>query len=185
MALQTAPAAAAPSNQTTEPDPFHEELKRLLPRLRVYALSLTRDQIAADDLVHDTVVKALAGRHSFQPGTNLSAWLFRIERNEFISNMRRVRPSVPVDSAIDLGGAVERDLSARDERHAALGAHVVVEAGAVAQDDVLAGVHHDVATLGRDGLMVDRAGERGVGPEHIEDDVARRDAARDPSPYRR
>ena len=80
---------------------FHEQLKAILPRLRVYALSLTRDRDSADDLVHDTVIKALTGRASFEPGTNLSAWVFRIQRNEFISGLRRLRPSVPVDSTID------------------------------------------------------------------------------------
>src|SRR5471030_1183151 len=79
---------------------FHEQLKTILPRLRVYALSLTRDRDSADDLVHDTVVKALTGRKSFQPGTNLSAWLFRIQRNEFISGLRRRRPTVPVDTHV-------------------------------------------------------------------------------------
>jgi RNA polymerase sigma-70 factor (ECF subfamily) len=79
---------------------FHEQLKAILPRLRVYALSLTRDRDAADDLVHDTVIKALTGRGSFEPGTNLSAWVFRIQRNEFISGLRRMRPTVPVDSAV-------------------------------------------------------------------------------------
>jgi RNA polymerase sigma-70 factor, ECF subfamily len=79
---------------------FHEQLKAILPRLRVYALSLTRDRDAADDLVHDTVIKALTGRASFEPGTNLSAWVFRIQRNEFISGLRRQRPTVPVDTAI-------------------------------------------------------------------------------------
>ena len=79
---------------------FHDQLKATLPRLRIYALSLTRDRDAADDLVHDTVIKALTGRHSFQPGTNLAAWLFRIQRNEFISGLRRQRPSVPIDTAI-------------------------------------------------------------------------------------
>ena len=79
---------------------FHEQLKTILPRLRIYALSLTRDRDSADDLVHDTVIKALTGRNSFQPGTNLAAWLFRIQRNEFISGLRRRRPTVPVDTAI-------------------------------------------------------------------------------------
>lgn len=79
---------------------FHEQLKTILPRLRIYALSLTRDRDAAEDLVHDTVIKALTGRNSFQPGTNLAAWLFRIQRNEFISGLRRRRPTVPVDTAI-------------------------------------------------------------------------------------
>jgi len=79
---------------------FHTDLKTLLPRLRIYALSLTRDRDRADDLVQETVVKALTGRHSFQPGTNFGAWLFRIERNEFISGLRRARPTVCLDDAI-------------------------------------------------------------------------------------
>ena len=96
--------AIAPAKKTKTPkhdiNDFHEQLKAILPRLRVYALSLTRDRDAADDLVHDTVIKALTGRESFEPGTNLSAWVFRIQRNEFISGLRRMRPTVPVDSAI-------------------------------------------------------------------------------------
>lgn len=91
------------ATQTTQDDgtrDFHEQLKTILPRLRIYALSLTRDRDQAEDLVHDTVIKALTGRNSFQPGTNLAAWLFRIQRNEFISGLRRRRPTVPVDTAI-------------------------------------------------------------------------------------
>src|ERR687892_727965 len=91
---------AMPSSQDKDARDFHEQLKTILPRLRIYALSLTRDRDAADDLVHDTVIKALTGRRSFQPGTNLAAWLFRIQRNEFISGLRRQRPTVPVDTAI-------------------------------------------------------------------------------------
>lgn len=79
---------------------FHVDLKALLPRLRIYALSLTRDRDRADDLVQDAVVKALAGQRSFQPGTNFPAWLFRIQRNEFISGLRRLRPTVPIDDVI-------------------------------------------------------------------------------------
>ena len=79
---------------------FHTDLKALLPRLRVYALSLTRDRDRADDLVQETAVKALAGRHSFRPGTNFGAWLFRIQRNEFVSGLRRTRPTVTLDEVI-------------------------------------------------------------------------------------
>lgn len=85
--------------QTTATD-FHAELKELLPRLRIYALSLTRDRDRADDLVQETVVKALAGRHSFRAGTNFAAWAFRIQRNEFISGLRRLKPTVCFDDAI-------------------------------------------------------------------------------------
>lgn len=85
--------------QTTATD-FHAELKELLPRLRIYALSLTRDRDRADDLVQETVVKALVGRHSFRAGTNFAAWAFRIQRNEFISGLRRLKPTVCFDDAI-------------------------------------------------------------------------------------
>jgi RNA polymerase sigma-70 factor, ECF subfamily len=97
MAIDT--STTHPST-VTELGDFHQQLTAILPRLRIYALSLTRNRDQADDLVHDTVVKALAGRHSFQLGTNLAAWLFRIQRNEFISGIRRQRPTVPVDSTV-------------------------------------------------------------------------------------
>ena len=99
MATEPRDDVCVPKRDFHERD-FHDQLKTILPRLRIYALSLTRDRDGADDLVHDTVVKALAGRHSFQPGTNLAAWLFRIQRNEFISGIRRKRPTVPVDTEI-------------------------------------------------------------------------------------
>lgn len=97
MAIETSTTTPSTTNDVGD---FHGQLTTILPRLRIYALSLTRNRDSADDLVHDTVIKALAGRQSFQPGTNLAAWLFRIQRNEFISGLRRVRPTVPVDSTI-------------------------------------------------------------------------------------
>ena len=97
MAIDTSTTNTSTVNDVGD---FHDQLTAVLPRLRIYALSLTRNRDSADDLVHDTVVKALAGRQSFQPGTNLAAWLFRIQRNEFISGLRRLRPTVPVDSTV-------------------------------------------------------------------------------------
>ena len=79
---------------------FDTDLTQLLPRLRIYALSLTRDSVRADDLVQQTVVRSLAGRNSFRPGTNFPGWLFRIQRNEFISGLRRERPTVELNDAI-------------------------------------------------------------------------------------
>ena len=75
---------------------FNLGLTGSLARLRVYALSLTRNGDRADDLVQQTVLKALAGRESFLPGSNFAGWLFRIQRNEFISELRRTRPIVDV-----------------------------------------------------------------------------------------
>ena len=79
---------------------FETDLTQQLPRLRIYALSLTRDPVRADDLVQQTVVRSLAGRKSFRPGTNFPGWLFRIQRNEFISGLRRERPTVELNDAI-------------------------------------------------------------------------------------
>jgi len=76
----------------TEIDGFNANLKDVLPRLRIYAVSLTRDRDRADNLVQQTSLKALAGRESFRPGTNFGGWIFRILRNEFISELRRERP---------------------------------------------------------------------------------------------
>ena len=75
---------------------FNLGLTGSLARLRVYALSLTRNGDRADDLVQQTVLKALAGRESFLPGSNFAGWLFRIQRNEFISELRRTRLIVDV-----------------------------------------------------------------------------------------
>ena len=77
---------------------FDLDLKNILPRLRIYALSLTHNGDRADDLVQQTAFKALAGRASFRIGSNFGGWIFRIQRNEFISELRRNRPTVELDS---------------------------------------------------------------------------------------
>jgi RNA polymerase sigma-70 factor (ECF subfamily) len=80
---------------------FDLDLTASLARLRIYALSLTRNGDGADDLVQQTVLKALAGRESFRPGTNFAAWIFRIQRNEFISELRRRRPTVHIHGELE------------------------------------------------------------------------------------
>ena len=70
------------------PDP-REELVEHLPAMRAFAMSLTRNPAAADDLVQDTVVKAWSNFDKFQEGTNLRAWLFTILRNSFSSLYRK------------------------------------------------------------------------------------------------
>ena len=81
-------------------DGFNADLTGILPRLRAYALSLTHNRDRADDLVQQTALKALAGRKSFRLGTNFGGWIFRIQRNEFISELRRERPTVNLDDAV-------------------------------------------------------------------------------------
>ncbi len=67
------------------------ELASLLPELRIYARFLVRDSAKSDDLVQDSVVRALASLGQFQPGTSLKAWLFTILRNAWFEQSRRRR----------------------------------------------------------------------------------------------
>ncbi len=68
-----------------------QELTILLPELRAYARFLARDRPASDDLVQDTVVRALASIAQFQAGTSVKAWVFTILRNAFFEQSRRRR----------------------------------------------------------------------------------------------
>jgi RNA polymerase sigma-70 factor (ECF subfamily) len=65
-----------------------------IPRLRAFAISLSGSADRADDLVQETVIRAMANIDSFTPGTNMSAWLFTILRNRFRSEYRKRRREV-------------------------------------------------------------------------------------------
>ncbi|MGH6945014.1 MAG: sigma-70 family RNA polymerase sigma factor [Geminicoccaceae bacterium] len=57
--------------------------------LRRYAFALTGSRIEAEDLIQETLMRAIAGARSFQRGGNLRGWLFSIMHNAFISTMRK------------------------------------------------------------------------------------------------
>jgi RNA polymerase sigma-70 factor (ECF subfamily) len=57
--------------------------------LKPFAINLTRDTEAANDLFQETLYKALANKEKYNAGTNIKAWLFTIMRNIFINNYRR------------------------------------------------------------------------------------------------
>ena len=65
-----------------------------VPSLRAFAISLSGNIDRADDLVQETLLRAMANIDSFQPGTNMSAWLFTILRNHFRSEYRKRRREV-------------------------------------------------------------------------------------------
>lgn len=58
--------------------------------LRHYAYQLTRNVEDTNDLVQDTMMKALVYHHKFEDGTNLKGWLYTIMKNTFINNYRRL-----------------------------------------------------------------------------------------------
>ena len=78
---------------------FARLLEAQLPRLRRYARALTRDPSRADDLVQDTLVRALDKQHLYQDGTNLRAWLFTLMHNQHVNNARR---NVREDNSLDV-----------------------------------------------------------------------------------
>jgi RNA polymerase sigma-70 factor (ECF subfamily) len=77
---------------------FHRLIEEQIPRLRRYARALTRNRERADDLVQDTLGRALSKEQFWQPGTNLRAWLFTIMHNQNVNNVRRdIRESGALD----------------------------------------------------------------------------------------
>lgn len=93
------------------PANFKSELIELLPSLRAFARSLARNPAQADDLVQDTLVKALANVDRFEQGTNLRAWLFTILRNHYYSQLRKAKREVE-----DVEGRFAARLASRPEQ---------------------------------------------------------------------
>jgi RNA polymerase sigma-70 factor (ECF subfamily) len=73
---------------------FRGDLLSVTPSLRAFAYSLVGDRDRADDLVQDTILRALQKQDRFEPGTKLQAWLFTLMRNLFYSEYRRRKREV-------------------------------------------------------------------------------------------
>lgn len=96
-------AGRASSGTDIKPTPgtaetWQEDVLALIPALRAFAWSLSRNGSDADDLVQDTLIKAWTHREKFEPGTNLRAWLFTILRNTFYTSAVRRRREVSDES---------------------------------------------------------------------------------------
>ena len=89
--LPPAPVRNGTPASEREPD-FRADLLSVTPNLRAFALSLAGDR--ADDLVQDTLLRALQKQDRFEPGTNLQAWVFTLMRNLFYSEYRRRKREV-------------------------------------------------------------------------------------------
>ena len=104
---------------------IEQSVEQHIPRLRRYARALTGDRAAADDLVQDTLERALSRFHLWRRGSDLRAWLFTIMHNIFVNQARsRMRyPHDALDESAaealhyrepdwtdlrDIGGALER-----------------------------------------------------------------------------
>src|SRR3989338_7781870 len=73
---------------------LQREIVDLMPSLRAFSRTLTRNPTDADDLLQEGLLKALVNLHQFTPGTNLKAWMFTIVRNTFYTNYKKRRREV-------------------------------------------------------------------------------------------
>ena len=73
---------------------WRDQVVALIPALRAFAWSISRNGSDADDLVQDTLIKAWSHRDKFETGTNLRAWLFTILRNTYYTAVVRRRREV-------------------------------------------------------------------------------------------
>jgi len=104
-------------------DTIRSQIAALVPRLRRFALSVTGKRADADDLVQDTLERALRHLDQWEPGTRLDGWMFRIAQNLFIDAKRAARrrravfvdtEATMVDAAYDGERAVEALMAWRE-----------------------------------------------------------------------
>jgi RNA polymerase sigma-70 factor (ECF subfamily) len=76
-------------------------MKAEIPRLRRFARYMTRDADYSDDLVQECLTRAIANIDSWQPGTNLRAWLFVILKNVFRNDKRRAQHDMAYRSGLE------------------------------------------------------------------------------------
>ena len=90
---------------------FNQVLLENADFLKPFAINLTKDNEAANDLYQETLYKALANQEKYNAGTNIKAWLFTIMRNIFINDYRRkakqktIFDHTPNEYLINLGQA--------------------------------------------------------------------------------
>jgi len=94
---------------------LRDDILASVPSLRAFAISLSGNGDRADDLVQETLLRAIANIDSFQPGTNMSAWMFTILRNLFRSEYRKRRREVE-----DTDGSYAESLKSHPEQNSRL-----------------------------------------------------------------
>lgn len=96
--------------------PFESDLLAILPRLRRFAASLSRDRADADDLCQAALERGLRARDQWQPGTRLDSWMYRIMRNLWIdegrSRQRAMQTFAPEEAGEHVGYPGDRDVEA-------------------------------------------------------------------------
>ncbi|HEX7781902.1 MAG TPA: sigma-70 family RNA polymerase sigma factor [Sphingobium sp.] len=98
---------------------FESELLALVPRLRRFAASLSRNAADGDDLCQAAIERALKSRAQWQEGTRLDSWMYRIMRNLWIdearARQRAAKTFAPEEEGEHVGHAGDRDIEAAVE----------------------------------------------------------------------
>src|SRR5262249_56020750 len=108
-------ATLVPARKSSPKDHLQDKILEQIPGLRRFARYLARDGDHADDLVQETLIRALASLPQLDPDGNLRAWLFTILQNVLRGEWRRrrrspVRQEIPIESApepVKSGGQIE------------------------------------------------------------------------------
>jgi RNA polymerase sigma factor (sigma-70 family) len=82
---EASPVPGLKEHETASP---RTEIVALIPALRAFARTFYRETSEADDLVQETLTRALTSIHQFRPGTSMKSWLFTIMRNAFYTKVR-------------------------------------------------------------------------------------------------
>jgi len=120
-----------------------------VPSLRAVAMSLSGNVERADDLVQETLLRAMTSIDSFQPGSHMSAWLFAILRNLFRSEYRKRRREVE-----DADGSYVASLKSPPEQES----RVEIEEFRVALAKLPSGQREALLLVGAAGFSYDEAG---------------------------
>jgi RNA polymerase sigma-70 factor (ECF subfamily) len=122
-AQELPPIPATAQIKTISDKDLHDGILEYLPHLRAFAHLLARNHAMAEDLVQDTIVRALSCRHQFKPGTNLRGWLTVILRNRYFNELRRHSRKSECHADLEkiatgISGGQEENLRMRDFRRA-------------------------------------------------------------------
>ncbi len=96
---------------------FAQLVERYWDRLYRWLYHLTRNRHAAEDLTQETFLRALAAIHTFRPGSNFRAWVFRIGHNNFVNQKRaerRTKHQLPEDDVVPTTTTTEQDTETRE-----------------------------------------------------------------------
>lgn len=129
-------------------DDFVENALPHIDSVARFALSLTRNETDADDLVQETFLRAFKGWHTFTPGTDCRRWLFTICRNTFIRSRSRKPVYVTLeDGDVDAMPAVMVHMQAVNEGIADMFENIDVRPAIEAAVQALAEPHHSILVL--------------------------------------